>query len=885
MKKPSYTLYLNQEKREKQHTGGYLRSELEDMTAVQLKSICIRERIIQGIINPLDRYELIETIMRYRGVERALLISKMDKGGMERISHVLDRKLGMEKRGGDGIRVPAKMVLYQDMDLTAFDCYPVVIPEELRGKLSDGNVLMVGEHMELCTILHLEQDGEDSSLCYLTRSGEIPFAVPAQKVCWLLFFERKESDYLYDVFYDRERIDWAVLDYYKVPLAELEIRQAEETEAVLSIDFGISNTAAGAYLDYRYVYSHDEHKIQAGGLKLDEINMVRFMEDTGYKKSWRMTVPSMVSAEDASHAEKPEYRFGYEAQKELRSRYREESCSVFYEIKRWIETCREEQEIIDKRGNTARVKRQEVIRAYLLYIIQCAEQQFKCRFKRLQIISPVKQRKQFRKMLEQILPEFTMEECCLDEGTAVAFNTIHSLIEKQSYIPGEELQAVVLDCGGGTTDLTSCHFSIDKDTVAYKVRLDTTYENGDTGFGGNYLTYRVMQYIKILLAAYYSGQTVSLRELFPVTEEEIYSFVDKNGREKLYEVFERSYSSAEEIIPTRFKDYENRSRREYAMVKNNFYFLFMTAEKLKQQFYQKEVIFSSGFGEEEQRDGDGFQAAKAGRWSLIVREGGKLVYHHELPSLMFYRQDMEYLLKGDIYEIMNRFFGEAYDQDLIQEVSLLRLTGQSCRIGLFRDALKEFVPGKRIRFQGMPKSGEEREELKLACIRGAIRYTQAKKTGMSDIRIRFHLPQIPYSVSAYTHENTEKILIYRLDRRRSGGNLSRHKEIRRLDLYLKDEHNQVRFRYVYENHPSAYRPVLYEELRENYKEYEEYLLQDDTDTIQDTEVKFFLFASKEEWGFYLVPVMREGTQLYLGEEAFYEFEREQWGLDFFDGSK
>lgn len=882
MKEPAYRLYRNQEKKGQQRKKEYLKSELEDMTTVQLKQICMQERIIQGMINPLDRYEMIELIMRYRGVEKARLISKIEHGGMERISKILERKLGMEKKEENGIQIPARMVFYQELALIALDRYSVRISEKLQKRIGEGNVLMVGEQMELATILHLEKEKDEF---FLTYSEEIPFIIPAQKVCYLIFFEQKESDYLFQAFYDLDRIDWAVLDYYKVPLLELELRRVEETEAVLSIDFGTSNTAAGAYLDYRYIQVHDDHKIQNKQLALDEINIVKFQEKNGYKSEWRMLLPSMVSIEAILNTEEIEYHFGYEAQKELRNRFQEEICSVFYEMKRWVESYEEEQELVDKKGNTVRIKRAEVIRKFFIYVIQCAEQQFKCRFRRLQIILPIKQQLQYKKMLQVILPEYQLEEICLDEGTAVVFHTIYGLIEKQNYFPREKMQAIVLDCGGGTTDLSSCFFTVDKDAISYQIQMDTTYENGDTGFGGNGLTYRVMQYIKILLVAYYTKEKITLQQLFPAAEEEVYSYLDQYGRESFYAEFEKTYQKAEKWIPTQFLAYENRSRKEYAMVKNNFYFLFRIAEKLKMQFFQMADIRRSCFGEEGNLIKEEISVTQVGYWSLILREKERWVYYHDFPNLILEQQDIRYLLKGDIYEIINRFFGKEDWENRISKVDVIRLTGQSCRIGLFRDALKEFVPGKQIRFHGMTKNGENQEELKLTCIRGAIRYTQAKKTGMYDIQVRFHLPQIPYSVSAFTYEKEEKTLIYRLDQRRRGGNLSRHRKIQRLDLYLKDEQGKIRYRYVYENQLSSYKKILYQELQERYQEYQEYLLQEDTDTIQDTEVKFFVFASFKQWGFYLIPVMREGTQLYVGKEAFYEFEREQWGLDFFDGRK
>lgn len=45
----------------------YRQTNLELMTTHQLREICRQERIIQGIINPLDKEELISVIMRYRG--------------------------------------------------------------------------------------------------------------------------------------------------------------------------------------------------------------------------------------------------------------------------------------------------------------------------------------------------------------------------------------------------------------------------------------------------------------------------------------------------------------------------------------------------------------------------------------------------------------------------------------------------------------------------------------------------------------------------------------------------------------------------------------------------------------------------------------------------
>lgn len=48
--------------------------------------------------------------------------------------------------------------------------------------------------------------------------------------------------------------------------------------------------------------------------------------------------------------------------------------------------------------------------------------------------------------------------------------------------------------------MTSGLFRIDNNRVSYIVDLETRYENGDTNFGGNNLTYRIMQALKIRIA-------------------------------------------------------------------------------------------------------------------------------------------------------------------------------------------------------------------------------------------------------------------------------------------------------------------------------------------------------------------------------------------------
>lgn len=872
MKKPSYTLHITPEDNISKKKRTYKRSVLEEMTTVQLRDICIREKIIQGILHPLDRRELIEMILRYRGVEEARFIRAECEGGFERVSKVIQTKITTEYQADAEIRTPAHVVLYPEQGLTLWDAYQVGLSESLTEKIGEGNVLLAGADGTLCTVLGLEAKDRNSSVYYLTRSAQIPFHPSRQRGYSLLFFGKQESDYLYQVYYDEPRTAWAALTAYRVSLADVEIRKVTETEEPLTIDFGTSNTAVGMYLgENKRVWQVGEAEEQGN------IQLVSFVEDTGKEKRFQRMVPSMVSVEEVKK-EQVRYAFGYDARGRLRSRYAEETYSVFYEIKRWIGSYEELQEVTDAQGNSTFIRRKEIIRAYFLFLIHAAEEQFRCRFHRLQFTCPVRVREQFRRMIQEILPEYEMDAALqIDEASAVVYNTIHNLIGKKQYEEGETVPAMILDCGGGTTDLTSCSFRIFNQRVSYQIEIETVYENGDTNFGGNNLTYRILQALKIVLAEYYTGQTIGLESLLAAAEQELYQYIDREGEGRFYKMFDDAYQKAEQVIPTRFREYETGSRREYYLVRNNYYFLFDLAERVKHLLGKHPKTIRFGL-EGEAEEG----VIPVAHWDIIRLEQGGLKESAQIPPVTLDERQLSLLLAGDIYGLLNQFLENLYQTGELEDYALIKLSGQSCRIGLFREALKEFLPGKSIRFQ---QTGKEFEEFKLACVKGAILCAQAKKSGMANISISYELPQIPFSVSAYTHEQTEKVLIAALDRVKSHGFLSRHKQIRTLELFLRDERGELRYRYVYENQPEDYKAVTYEQIRERYADSEECILQDDTDTISDNEVKFFVFAAKGQWGFYLVPVMREQTQLYLGTDAFYQFENSLWETDFFDGTR
>ena len=57
------------------------------------------------------------------------------------------------------------------------------------------------------------------------------------------------------------------------------------------------------------------------------------------------------------------------------------------------------------------------------------------------------------------------------------------------------------------------------------------------------------------------------------------------------------------------------------------------------------------------------------------------------------------------------------------------------------------------------------------------------------------------------------------------------------------------------------------------------------DNIINGEVKYFVWADPDYWGFVVLPILREKDQLKMGEEQFIPFENDHWVTNYFDGMR
>ncbi len=869
MDRYAYTLKPGKAENE---TRSYSRAELELMTTFQLRDICWRERIINGIQAPTDKDELIRQIMRFRGRKDNLFITEYSEEGTERIEELLGtvRINRLQK----ALRGCARIVVYQGIAATCSDGLTIGYDQELV----DTNALLVSGN-QVCAIFNLRAFQGRTNQLYLTKSEKMDCRDSAVKNYRLCCMGRAQSDWLYHFYQQDQELRPEHLDFYEVPVMDFQVRELLEMDMPLAIDFGTSNTTVGIYLDSGYIEKLDGDPA-AECLKENGANYVTY---TGADGRETPLLPSVVGVLDID-GDQVRYVFGYEADQLFHASYIDEGFCAFYDIKRWISDPDREEELVDRSGRRCFVKRREIIKAFLEYVISCATQKFKCRFKSVHLTAPVKQKQLFARLFGELLSDYQiMEEGMLDEGVAVLYNSISELIAQKRFRNNEELKALIIDCGGGTTDLTSSHFTINDQRVAYRIRIATAYENGDTDFGGNNLTYRIMQLLKLAAARALGGPegAADIRQLTEEMGTDIFRRIDREGANGVYGPLDEAYREAEALIPTRFRDYEHRSNAEYFAVMNNFYYLFGLAEEVKKVFYGRQEALRVAVSTVPVTEA-GTVHVQADRFKLSVRRGKVLQMVKDLPAICLDISQISRLLQGDIYRLVKRFIEPLYEDGRLDEYAIMRLTGQSCRIGLFRDALKEFIPGKVIESSRRGTPGGEDHGLKLMCLDGAIRYIRDKRFGYADVTINSEQAAFPYIVTAMTHTGEERTLIHSLDRQQTQGYISRNAADLTLQLYLKDPDGQERYRYNCAFDARDFQPAEAEEIVEKYQGR---IPQGDVDTIVNRELRSFILADEQRWGFLVVPVLRDREKLMLGPDRFFLFETEGWLTNFFDGTK
>ncbi|KAI4451950.1 hypothetical protein C823_006511 [Eubacterium plexicaudatum ASF492] len=132
---------------------------------------------------------------------------------------------------------------------------------------------------------------------------------------------------------------------------------------------------------------------------------------------------------------------------------------------------------------------------------------------------------------------------------------------------------------------------------------------------------------------------------------------------------------------------------------------------------------------------------------FIKREKGSWETRTLCPELAIEKEEVNLLLKPDIYGFLKNFIEPWYESGRLMDIDRIILSGQSSKIELFREVMKEYVAGRKAK-----TGGETGCERKFLCMDGAMAYQQDRRTGRIRTTISYEPARAPYSLTAEDYE-------------------------------------------------------------------------------------------------------------------------------------
>lgn len=839
----------------------YTREELESYELPRLRDICRTEHIKPSTVEIFhDKRKLADLLYRYLGIVKREKIAFWSEEGGRFLEEALEKN-GMRKTVLADM--PARMEIYQGQDsLTE-------VPYDITGQMGEIGfyAFLADGKGKILAVLTTESVG--SCKYRLKLSGErMSDKMPSGRFYdWsLLLLEPEGSEEAVRSYLGEGRKNRKI-SYIRCQLPEVLVKEIPIAEEPLLIDFGTSYTTAGTYFDA------DKSERISFSLAVDR------EWNNGEEYHSRSLCPSVIAVENCEDGVKENmtFLFGEEAVREAKRQSFLDRNSIFYDMKRWIGRYQEIVYVTDLAGNSCAVERLFLIRKFLLYIIRQAQQQSRKQYTRLCFTCPVKQKPLFLRMYQEALPEYQiLTEDVADEAVAVFYHFLKQSIRETDYEDGALKKVLILDCGGGTSDLVSCDYRITNEGITNNLALHVAFAHGDTNFGGNHLTWRMLQFLKIRLSEYLAHlPPVPLDKLFPEVFSDVYEKVDHEGTEKAYQTFSEAYEKAEAVIPTRFALYRNQAEVNFLKARGNYYFLWNLAEAVKNKLFSGTDIcrlpLCSLFA-------DYSEHPVFPDFHLSVRkEEGVWETDTLCPDLVIEKEEIALLWKPDIYGFLKNFIEPWYENGKLMEVDRIVLSGQSSKIELFREVLKEYIAGRKAR-----GAKEDSCIRKLMCIDGAMAYRQDKKTGRIRALLSYEPARVPYSLTVEDYEaggREKKLLEKGTLMGQVYGRVSRPIEAEEVLFYLKDGTGKEVYRIPYFFQKENYRETGYDALSLDYP----ILRQEDLDSIENGELRLFVFADDEKWGFSVLETARKNNVLYCCPLSFIPFEAGAWETDFFDG--
>ncbi len=543
--------------------------------------------------------------------------------------------------------------------------------------------------------------------------------------------------------------------HYAVEIT-IQTKELATDDYYLCIDFGTSNTTAGTWRK-----------------ETQEPEMVQFDDVSEAGKPNSYLLPTIAYVESAESNDDVHFLFGYEAKKRLIETDYQPKGSIFYNIKQWVSL--EEDYTVDchdEKNHSIKLRVHDIISAYLRYVVSQAEIKLKKRFVKFHFSAPVKLK---ARLFEIVSKTFKAEDGytivppneSLDEAIAIIYERISEL--REEYLNNtlkSNGEVMIIDCGGGTTDVARCKYAFSQTDTGVKSKIRIQSVNGQN-FGGNELTYRIFQLLKIKLSDYYKSegqpgsiQITSIDDLVSTSANQYLSTVDRYIKQVIagekpvfayYDKLDEASRAAEWVLPTDFSNPKIvQGKNLKAQAQRNFNYLWSWAERIKIEFYTGESRAYFRFAEEELIRTDKALYFYADPTGEETPSKLPLKKQTTVPDIAINIKELTALLSPQIYFILSIMLLKSNGTELVfdstdSQNTRMRLSGQSCKIELFRDLLKEYIPGRITRDSSREQTSSI--QMKLACVKGCIQYLLERQLGLVATTIQIDPPSINYRVT------------------------------------------------------------------------------------------------------------------------------------------
>lgn len=255
----------------------YSRTELELKSYDKLFELAKKEKLIDVYSIDNTKKELIELILKYRGIENQYIISNFLEEGFLKLQQLFDDNFSSHEYIENDIEIPRKLIFYEDIKVKKEDEYVILISKNLN--ICENIVLLIGKNNYIYGFLYLKRDDDYSDnryikyyLCHNNISRYKDTNINSE-VVFLVFFDEYMCTQIYNSYYDiKMNLKQKNIVGYKVLVYQFIFNKSQYTKDICPIIFEDNKVITPFFsVDFNmYIYDVSDNNFRI--LYFDDVN-------------------------------------------------------------------------------------------------------------------------------------------------------------------------------------------------------------------------------------------------------------------------------------------------------------------------------------------------------------------------------------------------------------------------------------------------------------------------------------------------------------------------------------------------------------------------------------------------------------------------------------